>query len=119
MAKFLCLIEGRTIKKYMLGKTGRPLTAVRSHLFRTDDKIFIHDRMSAESLLFYDLESTQPYSDGDLEVDSDKTMALIDIARTNGKRNVSVLGALSGLNPMTFIYIAIAGVILLSAVGLV
>lgn len=40
MRKYVAIIEGRGIKKYNLSKVTLPMTTIRSHLYRTDEKLF-------------------------------------------------------------------------------
>lgn len=119
MQKKLLLIEGRTVKAYNLGKASRAMTIVRQRLFRTDDRLFWCDFEGPDSIIIYDLDSTQPYGTGTKYLDPDTTMAFIDIARTNHKKNVGLISTINSLNGMTFVYIAVAIVILLSVLKVI
>ena len=116
MRKAICIIEGNQIKKYRLGKVCLPLTVVRKHLYRTDDRFFHCDKESDECLLFVDLESTQVYGDGIEAVDPDDAIAMLDSSAGGGKKNVGFISLFMN-NPMVFVYFAIGVVIILSAFG--
>lgn len=116
MKKYICIIEGRRIKKYRLNAVGLPLTVVRKHLYRIDDRLFHKDLSSDESLLFTELESTQAYGDGQTVIKPDDSIALLDSSYSTGKKNISYISMLIA-NPMVLVYGAVAVVVLLSVFG--
>lgn len=116
MKKYICIIEGRRIKKYRLGAVGLPLTVVRKHLYRTDDKLFHRDLESEEALLFTELESTQAYGDGTEAIKPDDAIAILDTSYSSGKKSVGYISMIIS-NPMLLVYGAVAIVIILSVFG--
>lgn len=82
---------------YELGSGGRALTAIGQRLYRTDERLMIPDLNSNREIVVYDLDGTQPYNDGTY-VDPDETMALVDIARSNNRKNVGRLSWLTNLD---------------------
>lgn len=116
MKKYICIIEGRRIKKYRLGTVGLPLTVVRKHLYRTDDRLFHKDLESEEELLFTELESTQAYGDGTLVMQPDDAIAILDTSYSSGKKSVGFVNQIIA-NPMLLIYGAIAIVVVASIFG--
>lgn len=116
MTKSIAIIEGRTIRRHTISKWGRPMCVIDRRLYRTDDDLFLVDRRSADAMIVYDVDGTQPYGVGDV-VENDVTMAMIDIARSGKKGGqVTIIHELIA-NPMVLIYGAIAGIILLSVAG--
>lgn len=116
LRKSIAIIEGMRIKRYNLGSMVLPMTVVRKHLFRTDERYFYIDRTNGESILFTDLESTQAYGNGNEYIDPNDTLALLDTAPTSKNASVGHLSLLIE-NPMVLVYAAVAVVILLSAFG--
>ena len=114
--KSIGIIEGMTIKRYNLGKMVLPMTVIRKHLFRTDERYFHHDRTTGESIMFVDLESTQAYGNGEDYINPDVTIAYLDIAPSGKNHTIGHLSMIMQ-NPMVMVYFAVAIVILLSVLG--
>lgn len=115
MKKSICIKEGRRIKKYRLGSVIMPLTIVRKHLYPTYENLFYNDRDSDESLIFTDLESSQIYSDGNLFLDPDDAIAILD-TMNNSRDKIGFAGTMIN-NPMVFVYAGLGIVIVLTALG--
>lgn len=93
------------------------MTIVREHLYRTDDRLFHHVKDSGEAIEFTELESTQVYGDGTF-LNPDDTIAMLRIAQHNHKKVMKLGGLLDG-DPMKYIYIVVAIVILLSVLKVI
>lgn len=120
MAKQMIIIDGKVAKSYRLGKNNRPMTTVKHRLFRTDDELFFKQQDSEDSIIIYHLDSTQPYTDNeDNYLDPDKTMALIDIGRATYGKNMGFVDKITGMDGMKWVYIAVAFIIVLGALGLI
>ena len=113
MRKAICIIEGGHIKKYRLGKVCLPLTVVRKHLYRTDDRFFHCNMETDECLLITDLESTQVYGDGKETIDPDDAIAILDTSN-GSKKNIGFVNSFIQ-NPMLFVYFGIGVVVIISA----
>lgn len=117
MKKSIGIIEGRRIKRYYLGKNVLPLTVVRKHLYQTDDRFFHNDRASDESIMFTLLESTQAFGDGELYIDPDDALAVLDTAPSkNGNGSVGFISMFMN-NPMMFVYLGIGVVVVFTGLG--
>lgn len=115
MKKSIGMIEGRSIKKYRLGKVTLPLTVIRKHLVRTDEAYFHRDCEGEESILFTEIGSTQFYGDGSKQVNPDDAIALLDTS-SNNKKNVGYLPMIIN-NPMVLVYGAVAIILVASIFG--
>lgn len=109
MRKYLAIIEGRGIKKYNLSKITLPMTTIRSHLYRTDERLFHLDKGSDQAIEFVELENTQVYGDGEY-LNPDETIAVLDTAPSLNKK-VANWSSLTNGGGMNFIYMAL-GVIM-------
>lgn len=116
--KSIGIIEGMTIKRYNLGRMVLPMTVIRKHLFRTDERYFYIDRYTGESLMFTDLESTQAYGDGDTYIDPDDTLSFLDTAPSGKSAAIGFLPMIIK-NPMVIIYGMVAVIVLLSVLGVI
>ena len=76
------------------------------------------DCQRPDAMAFYRIDSTQPMGRFDY-IDPDETMAYIDVAKTNSKTKDSMISKISNIDGMKWIYIAVAAIIVLSAVGLI
>ena len=120
MPKNLIIIDGKTAKNYRLGKNNRPMTVIKHRLFRTDDQFFFKQKDSADCVLIYQLDSTQPYTDDESSyLNRDMTMALIDVGRSTYGKSIGFVDKITGMDGMKWVYIAVAIVIVLSVAGLV
>ena len=118
MTNNLLIIEGNTVKRYIMKKSAKPMTVVRQRLFRTDNRLKWIDKNSDTSFILYDLDGIQPWGVHEPFINPDETMALIDAGRPNKKANVGFLSNLSGIDGKSVFWIALAAIILLSAAGL-
>lgn len=116
MPNYIAIREGKSIKKYNLGKATLPMTIIRKHLFRTDLRLFHEIVGTDECIMFTELESTQAYGNGRDFVDPDDTIAFLDTAPTGKNSSVGFLGSFSA-NPMMFVYAAIGVVIIATMIG--
>lgn len=120
MTKNLIIIDGKTAKCYRLGKNNRPMTTVRGRLFRTDDGLFFGQEDSSDSMVIYNLDDTQPYSESsDVYLDPDKTMALIDVGKSGKNKYGGLVEQVKNMDGMKWVYIAVAVIIVLSVAGIV
>jgi hypothetical protein len=95
MSRSLLIVTKTEIKRYTLGKDTRPMTTVRKRLYRTDERLMLHNVAGEDEIIIYDVDSTQPYGSGKEYLDPDETMDLIDIGKRARTKNVSHL---SGIN---------------------
>lgn len=118
MRKYLAIMEGRTIKRYNMDRITLPLTAVRQHLYRTDDHLFHKERGSNVSIEFVELENTQTWGDGQY-LDPDETIAILDTA-PSVKAKVATWSKLTNGGGMNFVYLALGVIMIIYTVyGLV
>lgn len=118
MRKYLGIMEGRTIKRYNMDRITLPLTAVRQHLYRTDEFCFHKERGSNISIEFVQLENTQVWGDGQY-LDPDETIAILDTA-PSVKAKVANWSKLTNGGGMNFIYLALGVIMIIYTVyGLV
>lgn len=101
MSRSLLIVTKTEIKRYTLGKDTRPMTTVRKRLYRTDERLMLHNVAGEDEIIIYDVDSTQPYGSGKEYLDPDETMDLIDIGKRARTKNVSHL---SGARPEWIIY---------------
>lgn len=109
MRKYVAIIEGRSIKKYNLSKITLPMTVIRNHLYRTDERFFHLEKGGDQSIEFVDLENTQIYGVPEY-INPDETIAVLDTA-PNLKGKVAIWNRLFDGGGMNFIYVAL-GVIM-------
>lgn len=119
MRKYVAIRDGRSIKKYNISKITNPMTIIRNHLYRLDEQMFHLDRGSGDAIMFTDLDSTQFYGDGKVYIDPNETMAILDTAPDGAKKEVKRWNNLTDGGGMTYIYMAVGLVIVLSAIGLI
>ena len=116
MGKYIAIRNGRTIKKYNLGRVTLPMTDIANHLYRLDEVMFHMDRGSGDSILFTELESTQFYGDGRKYIDPNDTIAMMDTS-PNGTKKVYRWNKLTDGGGMVYVYMAIAVILVLSFIG--
>lgn len=116
MRKYIAIRDGRSIKKYNLSKVIAPMTTIGGHLYRLDAVTFHMDKGSGDAIQFTDLESTQFYGDGNIYIDPNDTMAMLDTV-PNGTKKVYRWNKLTAGNGMVYVYMAIAVIMVLSFIG--
>ena len=116
MRKYIAIRDGRSIKKYNLSKVIAPMTTIGGHLHRLDAVMFYNDKGSGDAIQFTDLESTQFYGDGNIYIDPNDTMAMLDTV-PNGTKKVYRWNKLTAGNGMVFVYMAVAVIMVLSFIG--
>ena len=119
MTKGLILVEGHSAKRFVLGKNVKPIVDVRSRTFRTDDDWCWRDLKGKDCVIMYPIDSGQPYDRGDSIINPDETMAKIDLGKSSHTKNVSSLGKIADMDGQKWVYIAVAVIIVLGAVGLI
>lgn len=119
MTKSLILIEGHTAKRFVLSKNVKPIVDVRSRTYRADDSWCWKDKHGPDCVIMYDLDSGQPYDTGKEIIDPDQTMCEIDLGKANHSKNVTIIGQITGMDGMKWVYIAVAAIIVLGALGLI
>lgn len=62
------------------------MVSVAGRLYRMDDRLMTKDVATSDAAIFYDIDSTQPYSTTAEFVDPDMTRAFIDSAKLSGNR---------------------------------
>ena len=116
MKKYIAIKDGRSIKKYNLSKVIAPMTTIGGHLYRLDSVMFHTDKGSGDAIQFTDLESTQFYGDGNVYIDPNDTMAMLDTV-PNGTKKVYRWNKLTAGNGMVYVYMAVAVIMVLSFIG--
>lgn len=116
MRKYIGIRDGRSIKKYNLSKVIAPMTTIGGHLYRLDAVMFHTDKGSGDAIQFTDLESTQFYGDGNVYIDPNDTMAMLDTV-PNGTKKVYRWNKLTAGNGMVYVYMAVAVIMVLSFIG--
>lgn len=110
--KYLCRLECDRITVYPLKKGPRQMVSVASRLYRMDDRYMTKDYRTGDAMVFYDIDSTQPYMANAELVDPDMTRALIDSAKLSGSKK-SIWANLGGGHLMEYMtVIIIAGALL-------
>ena len=84
--KYLVRLEADRIKVFRLKKGPRQMVSLASRLYRVDDHLMIKDMSSDDCMVFYDIDSTQPYMVDPEVVDPDITRAYIDSAKLSGNK---------------------------------
>ena len=93
-------------------KGPRQMVTANSRLYRIDDQFMIKDELTDSCMIFYDIDSTQPYLPEARAVDPDITRALIDSAKLAGNKKQIWLN-LSGSKMMEYLTVFIvAGALL-------
>lgn len=106
------------IRRYHLGKLGRPQTVLNRQLYRTDDALMMADRDGDTQFVMYDYDKVVPYYSTPAELEAagalpDYTMAYNDIAKQAGTPPSKVS---LGINPMWIIY-GVIGIVIIYAVA--
>lgn len=119
MGRYIAILTKTQAKRYELGKDVRPLTTVRSRLYRTDEKYNLKVADRDETILPYPVDEYSPMSTTDTVewISPDETMALIDIANASGSHGINRLGILNELKPEWIIYGIVGVVIIASIIG--
>lgn len=110
MGRYLLIRTKSELYWLKLGVNTRPLTTWKNRIFRTDERLMIPDAYGGREFVMYDVDGTQPYGSGE-PLDPDETMAIIDVAKTNGGKGVSKIDFLNRLDSKVYIY-AIVGIVL-------
>ena len=110
MGRYLLIRTKSELYWLKLGVNTRPLTTWKNRIFRTDERLMIPDTTGGREFVMYDVDGTQPYGSGE-RLDPDETMAIIDVAKTNGGKGVSKIDFLNRLDSKVYIY-AIVGIVL-------
>lgn len=112
MRKYLAIIEGRSIKKYNMDRISLPLTIIRSHLYRTEERLFHLERGGDQAIEFVELENTQVLGSGEpgSYLNPDDVIAVLDTAPSM-KGKVANWNSLINGGGMNFIYF-ILGIIM-------
>jgi len=112
MTRDIYLRTKTEVRRYTLGKNGRPLTIVDGGLYRTDEKYMHASDSDDHEFVMYPRDGTQPYWQ-DSVIDPDETMAYTDIAKQASKKGaVNKLNWLNGVNPNWIIYGIVGGIII-------
>lgn len=116
MTRDLFIKTKTDVTRYTLGKNVRPITVVRHRLYRTDEKLMMADRCADSEFVLYDLDDIQPYCVEET-LSPDDTMAMIDIAKSSGKKSIGVLNQLNQLDSNVFVFALIGIVLAVSFIG--
>lgn len=119
MTNDLLIIEGNTVKRYIMKKSAKPMTVVRQRLYRTDNRLKWRDKNSDSTFVIYDLDGIEPWGIDEPFITPDETMALIDAGRPNKKSNVGILDGIANMDGKNLFWIAIAAIILLAALRII
>lgn len=84
--KFLARVESDCIRWNAMKKGSRQMVSVANKLYRTDDRIQIKDCKSADAVVFYPVDSTQPIMPYPVFIDPDTTIAYMDSAKQSGNK---------------------------------
>ena len=92
------------------------MTDIANHLYRLDEIMFHVDKGTGDAIMFTDLESTQFYGDGKTYIDPNVTIAMMDTS-PSGAKKVYRWNKLTSGNGMTYVYMAIAVIMVISFIG--
>lgn len=115
MTRDIYLRTKTRVRRYTLGKNGRPLTIVCGGLYRTDEKYMTPSDSEDHEFVMYPKDGTQPYWATEV-IDPDLTMAYIDIAKQTSKNAANKINWLNSMNPSWIIY-GIVGAVIVYAVA--
>ena len=119
MTNDLLIIEGNTVKRYIMKKSAKPMTVVRQRLYRTDNRLKWRACNSEDTFILYDLDGIEPWGVDEPFITPDETMALIDAGRPSKKSNVGIIDGLANMDGKKIFWIALAVIIILAALRII